>query len=201
MIRAIIFDYGNVISSVDNDRFLEEIAKSSGKTGAELNTIIDANANLLRGFETGTISPDTFFYGFVKSVGLDMGKNEFIQLFTGRFTPVVETHNLIRSLKPGYKLALLSNTNEWDFEYEIRKSPVFPLFDTVTASFQVGAMKPDKKIYLDALDKLNAMPEECVYIDDIKEYIDAACDLGIRGIHYTSHEELIGGLRKLGCRI
>ena len=58
-------------------------------------------------------------------------------------------------------------------------------------------MKPDKKIYLDALGKLNAIPEECVYIDDIKEYSDAACELGIKGIHYRSHEDLVDSLRRM----
>jgi len=96
---------------------------------------------------------------------------------------------------------LLSNTNEWDFKYEIEKIKVFNLFDTVTVSYKIKAMKPDKEIYLDTLKKLGLKPEECIYIDDIKEYADAASAIGIRGIHYTNHESLIKSLTGLGCNI
>jgi len=47
---------------------------------------------------------------------------------------------------------------------------VFPLFDTVTLSFVVGENETGRNIYMDALGKLNVHPEECIYIDDIREY-------------------------------
>ncbi|MEW6600373.1 MAG: HAD family phosphatase [Nitrospirota bacterium] len=199
MIKAIIFDYGNVISSVDNDRFLEKVSRATGKTGDELSALIRAKSDLLKRYETGSINTDMFYEQFVKSGGLDLTKDEFISLFTGRFRPIHETRELIRKLKSGYRLGLLSNTNELDFEYEIRRCGVFDLFDAVSVSFKIGAMKPDRKIYLDALGKLNISPQESVYIDDIKEYADAAGVLGINGIHYTSHEALAEALNGLGC--
>jgi putative hydrolase of the HAD superfamily len=199
MIKAVIFDYGNIISSVDNDHFLEEFARTGGRTGPELQEFINEKADLLKQYETGLVTSDEFFERFVKSGGFDIGKDEFIKLFTGRFSPMTATRDLIRRLKVGYKLGLLSNTNAWDFEYEITQCDVFNLFDTVTVSFKAGALKPDEKIYLDALGKLGFQPHECVYIDDIKEYADAASALGIKGIHYASHERMIEELRELNC--
>ena len=199
MIKAIIFDYGNIISSVDNNRFLEELSRATGKAGAELDQLICSSADELRKYETGLITSDQFFERVVKKRGLKLDKKTFIKLFTGRFTPMAETHELIRKQKTGYKLGLLSNTNEWDYEYEIKQCGVFSLFDSVTVSFKVGAMKPDRKIYLDALDKLGVRPDESVYIDDIREYADAAGMLGIKCIHYTSHEDLLRYLRSLNC--
>jgi len=75
------------------------------------------------------------------------------------------------------------------------------LFDAVTLSFEAGHKKPEKQIYLDALKKLNLKPDECVFIDDIKEYSDAASKLGIHGINYTSYKNLIKELKKLNVRI
>ena len=199
MIKAIIFDYGNIISSVDNNRFFEEISRATGKTGAELDQLIGNSSDELRKYEAGLITSDQFFERVVKQRGLNLDKKAFIKLFTGRLTPIAETHELIRRLKKGYKLGLLSNTNEWDYEYEIKRCGVFSLFDSVTVSFKVGAMKPDRKIYLDALDKLGVRADESVYIDDVREYADAACALGIKGIHYTSHEDLVRYLRSLNC--
>jgi epoxide hydrolase-like predicted phosphatase len=199
MIKAIIFDYGNIISSVDNDRFIEELSKATGKSGAELDQLVSSSSDELRKYETGLITSDQFFERVVKQRGLNMDKKSFIKLFTGRLTPIEETHELIRKLKAGYKLGLLSNTNEWDYEYEIKQCDVFSLFDSVTVSFKVGAMKPDWKIYIDALNKLGVQPDESVYIDDVREYAEAAGALGITYIHYTSHEELVRNLRKMGC--
>jgi len=199
MIKAIIFDYGNVISSVDNDLFLKEISAASGKTGAELDEWVSSGLGALRKFERGAITSAEFFDRAVRRGGLGLGEDEFIKMFTGRFRPIKETRDLMRQLKSGYRLGLLSNTNEWDFEYEISRCDVFRLFDTVSVSFRVGAMKPDSRIYLDALNKLGYGPRECVYIDDIKEYAEAATALGINGVHYTSHEGMVSALRILNC--
>ncbi|MBI5741321.1 MAG: HAD family phosphatase [Nitrospirae bacterium] len=199
MIKAIIFDYGNIISSVDNSRFFKELSRASGKSGAGPDQLTGNSPDELRKYETGLITSDRFFERLVGQGGLDLGKEAFIALFTGRFTPIAETRKLIRKLKTGYKLGLLSNTNEWDYEYEIKQCDVFGLFDAVTVSFKVGAMKPDRRIYLDALNKLGTRADEAVYIDDISEYAEAACALGIRGFHYTSHEGLVRYLRSLNC--
>ena len=199
MIKAIIFDYGNVISSVDNDLFLREISAASGKTGAELDEWVSSGLGALRQFESGAITSAEFFDRAVRQGGLGLGEDEFIRMFTGRFRPIKETRDLMRQLKNGYRLGLLSNTNAWDFEYEISRCDVFSLFDTASVSFRVGALKPDSRIYLDALNKLGYSPHECVYIDDIEEYVNAAAALGINGVHYTSHEGLIGSLQMLGC--
>lgn len=198
MIKAIIFDYGNVISALDNNLFLTEIAEHSEKTMSELHELIYVKSGLPTQFETGLITSNEFFARIKELCELSISKTDFIRAFTGIFTPIQETLDLIKRLKPDYMLGLLSNTNEWDFNYEIEKIKVFDLFDTVTVSYKIKAMKPDRKIYLDALNKLGLKPEECIYIDDIKEYSDAASTIGIRGIHYTDHESLLTSLTDLG---
>jgi HAD superfamily hydrolase (TIGR01509 family) len=201
MIKAIIFDYGNVISALDNNLFLKEISGYSEKTLSELHELIYIKSGLPTQYETGLISSDEFFTQIKELCLLSISKTDFIRAFTGIFTPIQSTLELIERLKPDYRLGLLSNTNEWDFKYEIEKIRVFGLFDTITVSFKVKAMKPDKIIYLDALNKLELKPEECIYIDDIKGYSDAASAIGIRGVHYTDHESLINSLTDHGCNV
>ena len=60
MIKAIIFDYGNIISSVDNNRFIEELSRATGKAGAELDQLICSSSDELRKYETGLITSDQF---------------------------------------------------------------------------------------------------------------------------------------------
>lgn len=195
MIRAIIFDYGNVISKVDNGLFLKRISEFCDKSVSELDKLIYRDSGLPAQYESGSISSDEFYLKVSKLCGLTINRPDFIKAFTNIFTLVPETVALIKQLKPAYKLALLSNTNAWDFEYEISRNEIFPLFDTVTLSFVVREMKPGRKIYMDALGKLDLSPGECIYIDDIREYAGAAEGIGIRSIHYTSHRELLEALK------
>ncbi len=202
MIKAVIFDYGNVIHKWDNDVFLKKIVKKSDKGYEYINEIIFGKSGLHHRFEIGNISPEDFFGSVKKECNISMPIDEFFNEFTSRMFELIETTvKLIKELKKNYKIGLLSNTSKPDFEYVMKKLKEFSLFDSVTLSFEVGHKKPDKEIYLDALKKLNLKPDECVFIDDIKEYSDAASILGIHGIHYTSHEKLIKELKKLNVRI
>lgn len=199
LIEAIIFDFGNVICSFDNNIFLEKISKYTDKTVSELNELIYIYSDLPKQYETGLISSDKFFNEIIKKCGLSIPKPEFIKAYTNIFTPIPTTLDLIKKLKTRYKIALLSNTSEWDFEYGLKPSmiEIFNLFDAVSLSFEVKAMKPKKKIFLDSLKKLDLKPEQCVYIDDIQGYVEAANELGMYGIHYTSYDGLIASLKEL----
>ena len=63
-------------------------------------------------------------------------------------------------------------------------------------------MKPERRIYEHALKNLAVRPEECVYIDDIEKYVEAARKLGINGIHYThGKDNLENQLKEVGVGI
>jgi glucose-1-phosphatase len=197
LIRGVIFDFGNVICSFDVEIFL---AKLHGWSGLDVETLRDRvyGSRLHSRYERGEISSKEFHREVVRRIGVDVPVEEFADRFSDIFTPLESTQVLIRALKGKYRLGLLSNTNEWHFLRHIRKVPVFPLFDAVTLSFEVGALKPEPEIYLDALRKLSLPPEACVFIDDIGKYADGAAVLGIRGIRYTGHAELLRELSGLG---
>ena len=201
MIEAIIFDFGNVICHFDNNIFLEGISKFTNKTVPELDELIYRKSGLPEKYEMGLITSDEFFERIVRLCALKMSKREFISAYTNIFTPISATFDLIKRLKPHYKMGMISNTSEWDFNYGIKPTSVFRLFDSVSLSFEVKVMKPDKKLFYDALQKLNKKPRVCVYIDDIEESVKAATQLGMHGIHYVSYPKLVDSLRKLDIDI
>ena len=196
MIRGVIFDFGNVVSSFDVGKFLRRL---SGWSGTGVETLRDRiyGSGLHSRYERGEISSEEFHREISRISGARVPAEEFAEGFTDIFTPLESTQGLIRSLKGKYRLGLLSNTNEWHFERHIRNVPVFPLFDAVTLSYEVRALKPSPEIYRDALRKLSLPPEACVFIDDIREYAEGASALGIRGIRYTGHDDLLRALADL----
>ena len=202
MIKAIIFDYGNVIHRWDNDVFLKKIVKKSDKSYEYIDELIFGKSGLQHKFELGKISSEDFFNSVKKECNLSTSKDEFFNDFVSRMFRIIQpTITLIKKLKKNYKIGLLSDTSKVDFDYRMKELKEISLFDSITLSFELGHKKPEKQIYLDALKKLNLRPEECVYIDDIKEYSDAASNIGMHGIQYTSHENLVKELKKLKIEI
>lgn len=83
----------------------------------------------------------------------------------------------------GYKLYLLSNWDTHSFEVLAQKYPEFvELFDGITLSGQEGLLKPDPALYKRFFEKQNLNPNECFFIDDQPENIEAAQLLSMDGI-------------------
>jgi len=198
MIRAVIFDFGNVLCRFNNRRMVENLAPYSELSLEELGERILAPSELGRRYEAGLISSDVFFRGAVESCRLKITRQEFVRAFCDIFTPLPETQDLVKRLHGRVKLGLLSNTSEWHYLHAIRSTEVFPLFDAVTASFEVKALKPDPAVYRDVVGKLGCPPGECFYTDDILPFVEAARGLGLSAAPFTTPEALEGELLRRG---
>jgi len=196
-IRAVIFDFGKVIWDFDHRRFLAAIAPACDKPVAELEALLLGQAGPYRAFEAGAIDGTRFLAQVSALCGHPFTEGELLPAFNDIFTPIEPTQELIRKLKPNYKIGLISNTNPWHYEHAIRQAEVFPLFDSVTLSHEVRSLKPDPALFEDALDKLDLLAEECVFIDDIPAFAQAASDHLLHGITYTTPVALMAELRKL----
>jgi putative hydrolase of the HAD superfamily len=84
-----------------------------------------------------------------------------------------ELWNLLPALKKRYKLAVINNGNSLADKYW-RKKFNFSIFDEFIVSAKIGIKKPDPRIYLLACKKLKVKPENCLFLDDLRENIIAA---------------------------
>jgi epoxide hydrolase-like predicted phosphatase len=100
----------------------------------------------------------------------------------------------------GYMAAILSNCTAHTLEY-IKKHRIDSYFDDMVLSYELGINKPDLRIYKLALKKLGITADEAIFIDDKVENTDDAEKIGIKSILFTSAEELVVELRKLGVKI
>jgi len=201
MIRAVIFDFGNVICTFDLSRFLDRVLQYTDRTMLDMMGDMPALSRASIRYESGLMSSEEYFREISQIGNLRMPREEFVAAYSAIFTPIPDVFMLIRSLKGLYKLGLLSNTNEWHFLHSIRPLDVFPLFDAVTLSYEVRAMKPAPAIYGDMLRKLSVAPAECVYIDDLDENVEAASRLGMHALLFTSPEALRTDLRRAGITV
>jgi epoxide hydrolase-like predicted phosphatase len=108
--------------------------------------------------------------------------------------PLVE---YIRQLRPAYRTALLSNawpTVRHMIEQEWRFAEAF---DVVILSAEVGLVKPDPAIYQLALDQLGVAAEAAVFLDDFRENVAGARQVGLQAIQFRTTEQAISDLEAL----
>jgi len=96
-----------------------------------------------------------------------------------------------KELKKKYKLAMLSNDlKDWS-NFLRKKFNINQIFDVVVISGDIGYRKPDKRIYELLLDKTKSLAEECIFIDDKLENLQAASELGIKTINFVRSKEKV----------
>ena len=95
------------------------------------------------------------------------------------------------------KLALISNEGSGLTQHRVRKFGLRKLADFLVFSYATHMRKPDPAIWGLALELAQALPEESIYIDDRKMFVDIAAEHGFTAIHYTSLEKLRGQLSEL----
>ena len=91
----------------------------------------------------------------------------------------------------------LSNYSEFVMEAKPEVLDFLPLMDGGVFSCYVGIIKPDPAIYTGLFRKYDLIPEECVFIDDKPENVQAAKDLGMAGIVFSSYDQAKGDLDRL----
>ena len=200
MIRTVVSDLGNVLLHFDHMCACQVMARMSPWSPQE---IYDSmfGSNLVRDYELGRISSSEFGQGCMQRLNLDMGLEKIRETWSDIFHPVKGMEELIRSLKGHYTLVLLSNTNEWHFEHCREKYPVVNFFDHHALSYRLGCRKPDPLIYERALAMPNALPGETLYVDDISAYVDAARELGWKGICFEDRDQVTREMKAGGVSL
>ena len=104
--------------------------------------------------------------------------------------------DFIRALRPQYKVGIISNA--WSQLLDLLDSwEIQDAFDVIIGSGDVGVMKPDPKIYRLALDGLQVLPHESVFVDDFIENIQGAEALGINTDPFSEYPPGIGRTQEI----
>ena len=69
--------------------------------------------------------------------------------------------------------------------------------ETIIISAEEKMAKPDPEIYELALERLNAAPEACLFVDDQVVNVEAAQALGMQAVQFTDNDRTIRAIREL----
>ena len=95
--------------------------------------------------------------------------------------PIAANLEVVRRLRPGYKVSVLSNADQ-TLRDRLLRLELHALFDDVVVSAEVGMAKPEPAIFLLAAERLGLRPAECAFVDDWDQNVEAARALGMRAV-------------------
>jgi epoxide hydrolase-like predicted phosphatase len=197
-IRAIIFDWGGVLIS-DPAPAIISYCRKALNVGQE--NFTEKLRKYLPDFQRGRLSESAFWQQMCTSLNTRLSSNSSLwrSAFEYAYHPKWEMFRLAYDLKKtGYIIGYLSNTEIPAVEFF--KAQHYEQFDVVVFSCIENCIKPESEIYTTTLNRLGCNPDEAVYIDDNSEYVQAAADLGINAVQYTSSEAVFDSLEGLSVK-
>jgi 2-haloacid dehalogenase len=119
------------------------------------------------------------------------------EMVAGQFDDTVA---VLREVKAaGLPCYALSNMEPDAFAVRRARFPFMGWFDALVISGLEGVAKPDRRIFEILLRRHGLRPERCLFIDDQARNVDAARELGIHALRFSSAAQLRRDLRALGA--
>ncbi len=196
MIRAIFFDAGGVLITVDGF----ETASLARKLGLNPKKFLQLLEKYHDPCESGKISDD-FFLGKISeafAVGKKQLKEKWLKIYCQSARRREPVYKIAFALKKcGCKIGIISNTKKMYTPFN-NKRKVYAGFRPIILSYKVGVVKPHKKIYSLACKRAKVKPAEAVFIDDRIINVKGARAFGMKAIHYRNVRQLKRQLKELG---
>lgn len=198
-IKAVIFDLGNVLVNYD----VKKASRRFSEAGGIPQFRIWAHFFLSRfeqAYTRGEISTREFYEEACRVFKKRVPFKTFKHYWNDIFWENPGMDRLLARIGKHYPLFLISNTNHLHFTHIKKHFPILRHFKRMFPSHEVGARKPDLKIYRRVLKAIGYRPEETVFIDDMKSFIEGAQKAGMHVIRFRGIERLQRKLRKFGIR-
>ena len=200
-IDTVVFDIGNVLTDFAWNGFLkakgydDEMIKRIARATVESDDWVE--------YDKGNLTNDEIVEKFVENdpeIGDDL-KNAF-QNIDGIILKREKTIPWIRALKAaGYKVLYLSNFSKQALEGCPDAMAFLEETDGGILSYRDHVVKPDPAIYHLLEERYDRTPAKTVFIDDTPVNIEAARNLGWKGIIYKDYKQTVEELSEMGVQL
>jgi putative hydrolase of the HAD superfamily len=193
---AVLFDFGGVLTTPVWDSFAA-FCRDEGLDPDAIKNLFRTDPEALadlRGLETGTLSETEFETTFGRRLGLRDPEGLIDSMFAG-MKPVPAMVDAVKEIRASEMLTGLVS-NSWSTAHYDRDL-LAELFDAVVISAEVHMHKPRPEIYRLAAERLDVTPDQCLFVDDLKENCDGAEAVGMTAIRHRTAPETIARLTEL----
>ena len=198
MIKALLFDFGRVITAQKPRSLFERYESELDLLPGTLNTIMFESP-----FWEKALVGEINMQAYWQAIGpqLKLFTVAEVEAFKKRYYLDEKINSdvlkLLEMLYDKYQLAIVSN-HPPGLQLWLKEWQIHGLFEQIVCSGDEGVIKPNPAIFYIALERLQVEPGETIFIDDTKQHVIAAQALGMRALHFTTAEKLLRDLGELG---
>jgi putative hydrolase of the HAD superfamily len=189
-IKAVVFDFGKVISFPPAETVMEELASIAGLDAKTMDALLWPPRDE---YDRGTINGLEYYRTLLAGGGIVLDEpalKRMLQIDLNGWTHINPgTVQLMKDIKvAGLKLGILSNIPH-DFLALARGTlPVVSLPDVNIFSCETGFIKPEPAIYEALIAALGCKPAEIVFFDDVEKNVAGAREMGINAFIWKDPE-------------
>ena len=198
-IRNIVFDLGNVIINIDPDLTLQQFRELGVVNFDEMYTIM-RQTDIFDRLDTGKITLPEFRQAVRDFAQISLADEWIDEAWCAMLLDFQEENvKLLQKLRTkGYKLYLLSNTNQIHIDYytkylkqQFGRDLLSELFDCTFYSHEIGYRKPNREAFEYVLRYERLKPPETLFIDDLEHNIIGARQTGMQAYHHPKGDRLV----------
>jgi len=197
MVDTVIFDIGGVLitgSEKITPYILSEV------TGCDIERSLEVfnqeKINLQMGYKSIGNIMQILDGSNIDDIKITEMENKYVFLYLKQAVIDNEILKLINTLSYRYQIYAFSNMIGIHIRANAERG-IFTDFRKCFFSSEIKYAKPDINAFNYVLQEINKKPQECLYIEDNDENLEAGRKLGLVSIKYISQMDLIGHLKKM----
>ena len=196
MASALIVDFGGVLTTNVFESF-RAFAEAEGIAPDAVRSLFRERGeglDLLRQLERGELEIPEFEQRFGPLLGVRETNGMVGRLFAGVQADDAMVEAVRRVKQSGVPVGLISNS--WGGTSYDRVA-TDELFDAMVISGEVGLNKPEPEIFRLGAERLGVAPEDCVFVDDLRENCTGAEAVGMTAILHRGADGTVPELERL----
>ena len=201
MIEFVYFDLGNILLSFDPRLACQGLARLMNTTPVAARQAL-YDSGLEERYEHGEVTSDQFATELRNCFGRsesEVSDAAVIESVSNMFKPIESMVGVLDSVRAaGFRVGLLSNTcvGHWNWIEQQQFRVMDFSFDATVLSFEVGSMKPDRRIYEFAKDSAAVSAAAILFLDDKAENVTAARSFGWNAAQCHGGDQAIEALHE-----
>jgi putative hydrolase of the HAD superfamily len=204
MLKAIIFDYGKVLTFPPT---AEDWGRLAGVFGVTVEKLQQQYWGLRDKYDRAVFTGDSYWRAVAEHLGKTINAEDVAKLVALDNTQWTNANPEMldfawRAKAAGLKIGILSNMQSDMLKAMREKLPWLDRFDHQTYTCEVGAIKPEPESYFIVLHALGVKPGEAIFFDDKQVNIDGALAVGMHAALFAGDMATVfDAVEKLGVSL